>query len=178
MTELNSSSSWAIILLFVGSIASLITLQFIRHRVPWNFVVLGIFTAFESVTLGLVSSTVKSSAVLQALVITTLIFGGLTMYTLQSKRDFSGMGPWLMGGLMTLIGVGFVGFFIPYSNTMELVMAAGGSLLFSGFIIFDTQMILRRYSTDEYIAASVSLYLDVINLFLEILRLVSASQRD
>ena len=52
-----------------------------------------------------------------------------------------------------------------------------GALLFSAYIVFDTNLILTRVSLDDYIWASVQLYLDVINLFLYILRLVGESQR-
>lgn len=58
------------------------------------------------------------------------------------------------------------------SEAVELLMAAGGSILFSLFIIFDTHMIMHKVSPEDYIHASVNLYLDIINLFLHILRLI------
>ena len=51
-------------------------------------------------------------------------------------------------------------------------IAAAGAILFSMFIIFDTHMIMHKVSPEEYIHASVNLYLDIINLFLHILRLL------
>lgn len=47
----------------------------------------------------------------------------------------------------------------------------------TGFIIFDTQMIMTRVSPEEYILATIELYLDIINLFIEILKLVARSER-
>jgi Inhibitor of apoptosis-promoting Bax1 len=51
--------------------------------------------------------------------------------------DFSGMGPFLFAGLVGLIMTGFVGMFFPFSKTWDLVYGVGGSLLFSGYIVFD-----------------------------------------
>ena len=53
-----------------------------------------------------------------------------------------------------------VGLFIPFNKTMDLIYAIGGSLLFSGYIIYDTYIITKRLSPDEYIVASISLYLE------------------
>lgn len=55
---------------------------------------------------------------------------------------------------------GLVGVFIPFSQTMDLVYAIGGTLLFSGYIVYDTYTINRRLSPDEYIMGAISLYLE------------------
>ena len=55
---------------------------------------------------------------------------------------------------------GIVGIFIPFSKTMDIVYAAGGCLLFSGYVVFDTYVITKRLSPDEYIMAAISLYLE------------------
>lgn len=62
------------------------------------------------------------------------------------------------------------------SKEFEFVISLGGALLFSGFIIFDTHMIMHKLSPEEYILASVNLYLDIINLFLYILRILEAAK--
>lgn len=61
---------------------------------------------------------------------------------------------------------------------MHSVLAVGGAVIFSLYIIFDVYMISRRLSPDEYIPAAISLYLDVLNLFLHILRILSEMQRN
>ena len=62
--------------------------------------------------------------------------------------------------------------FIPYKSTFHLFIAIGSAILFSAYIVFDTQQILKRLSPEEYIIASVELYLDLLNLFLAILRIL------
>lgn len=61
-----------------------------------------------------------------------------------------------------------------YSETIELVFAAAGALLFCGFIIYDTHLLMHKLSPEEYILAAINLYLDIINLFLHLLRLLEA----
>ena len=56
--------------------------------------------------------------------------------------------------------------FLPFSRTLDLVYAAGGTLLFSGYVVYDTYMINKRLSPDEYIMGAISLYLEyVISVF-------------
>lgn len=80
------------------------------------------------------------------------------------QYDFSGMAPFLFGGLMALIATGLVGIFVPFSKTVDLVYAAGGCVIFSGYIVYDTYLINKKLSPDEYILGAISLYLDFINL--------------
>ena len=71
---------------------------------------------------------------------------------------------------------GLVGVFIPFSSTLNLIFAIGGTLLFRGYVVYDTYLINNRLSPDEYIMGAISLYLDFINLFLNILRLLNNIQ--
>jgi FtsH-binding integral membrane protein len=53
-----------------------------------------------------------------------------------------------------------------------MIYSGFGVLLFSGFILVDTSRMLHRYTDDDYVAATLGLYLDIVNLFLFVLRLV------
>ena len=61
--------------------------------------------------------------------------------------------------------------------TREFNLIILGAVVFSLFIIYDTHMIMRRLSPEEYIFAAINLYLDIINLFLHILKMLSRDQR-
>jgi FtsH-binding integral membrane protein len=61
---------------------------------------------------------------------------------------------------------GVVGIFIPFSHTVDLIYAIGGCLLFSGYIVYDTYMINRRLSPDEFIMGAISLYLEYVTCIL------------
>jgi FtsH-binding integral membrane protein len=57
---------------------------------------------------------------------------------------------------------GFVGVFIPFGKTMDLIMAIGGCLLFSGYVVYDTYIINEKLSPDEFIMGAISLYLECV----------------
>ena len=92
---------------------------------------------------------------------------------LQSKYDFEGLGPWLFAGLMSLMMTSFIGIFFPFGSTTDMLIGAGGCLIFSGYILYDTSAIMKRLSPDEAIMGALRLYLDALNLFLSVLRVVS-----
>lgn len=65
-----------------------------------------------------------------------------------------------------------------WNETLEFVLCIAGALVFCGFIIFDTHMIMHKLSPEEYILAAINLYLDFINLFLYILRILQAARKN
>ncbi|KAF8624942.1 hypothetical protein AX17_006968 [Amanita inopinata Kibby_2008] len=167
---------WSLYVPLFGTLVVMGLLYWKRHSYPANFLLLSAFTLMEAFTLGVLVAFFDNIIVLQALLITVGIFLGLTMFTLQTKYDFSGMAPFLFGGLIALLMTGLVGIFIPFSRTMDMVWAGGACLIFSGYIIYDTYTINKRLSPDEYIMGALSLYLDFINLFINILRLLNDIQ--
>ncbi|KAH7108298.1 glutamate binding protein [Auriculariales sp. MPI-PUGE-AT-0066] len=164
---------WIVLVTTVFTLINLGVLYWKRHAHPANLILLGTFTAVEAFTVGIIVAFYDTKIVLQALLITLGIFGSLTLYTLQSKHDFSGLGPYLFGGLVALLTTGLVSMFFPFNANFELIYATGGAIIFSGYVVFDTQMITSRLSADEYIFGAISLYLDFINLFLNILRILN-----
>jgi len=166
---------------FTTMILTLVNLGFLywkRHSHPINLVLLSTFTFGEALTVGVAIAFYETQVVLQALLITLGVFLGLTLFTLQSKYDFSGMAPFLFSGLFALLTTGLVAMFFPFSKTFELVYSIIGCLLFSGYVVFDTYLITNKLSPDEYILGAISLYLDFINLFINILRVLNNVQSD
>jgi len=172
------TNQWLVFVSLISSIGLLFLLAWKSRSVPLNYILLSLFTLSEAHSVGTVVTFYNQTIVFQALLITAGVFIGLTIFTLQSKYDFSGLAPFLMAGLWILIIAGFVQIFFPFSKGIQLALAIGGVVIFSGYILFDTYMIFNRYSAEEYIMASVSLYLDVINLFLQILRILDLLSDD
>ncbi|CAD6889193.1 unnamed protein product [Tilletia controversa] len=171
-------NSWAMISPLFLSMVAMIGVYALRHKHPWNLVLLATFTLLEALSLGAVVSYVDQVVVLQAMIITCFAFVGLTLITLQSRWDFESMGSWLFGGLLILVGAGFVQIFLPFSRTLDLVMAGAGTVLFSLYIVYDTSVILKRLSPEDWVLANLSLYLDIINLFINILRILNGVRDD
>jgi FtsH-binding integral membrane protein len=109
----------------------------------------------------------------QAAVLTIGAFGILTLYAFVSRRDFSAWGSFLIVGLWVLIGTMFLNFFFQ-NTTVDLWLASVAVLLFSGLLVFDTWRLRNFYGPDEYVGASVQIYLDLLNMFMAILRLTGA----
>ena len=109
----------------------------------------------------------------QAAVLTIGAFGILTLYAFVSRRDFSAWGSFLMVGLWVLIATMFLNFFFQ-NAAIGLWLAAVTVLLFSGLLVFDTWRLRNYYGPDEYVGAAVQIYLDLLNMFMAILRLTGS----
>jgi FtsH-binding integral membrane protein len=111
--------------------------------------------------------------VYEAATITGSIFVGLTAYTFITKKDFSFLGGVVSVGLWAVIGLAVILMFFN-SEAGNLALAWVTSVLFSLFILYDTSRIMQTHESDEYVSAALSLYLDFLNLFLAILRILSS----
>ncbi|KAH6921757.1 hypothetical protein HPB50_004663 [Hyalomma asiaticum] len=172
-----SQNHWMVVGAFFMSMALLLALMVKRRETPTNYFLLMGFTIVQAFTVAVVVSFYDQMAVLQAFLLTLGVTGGLTLYTFQSKRDFSTWGAGLYAFLMVLLMGSLLQFFLTSSH-LEFVLSLGGAVLFSFFIIFDTHMLMHRVSPEEYILATIELYLDIINLFLHILRILGEARRN
>ncbi|XP_061721367.1 protein lifeguard 4-like [Cydia fagiglandana] len=170
-------NDWMVFIAFILSIGTLLALIVKRRDSPANLYLLAAFTVVQSYTVGVIVSFYDTFVVLQALALTFTVVFSLTLYTLNTKRDFSFMGYGLVAGLSVLIIGGLLQIFIQ-SSGLELLLAFGGAILFSLFLIFDTQQMMTNLSPEEYILATINLYMDIINLFLHILRILNELNRN
>jgi modulator of FtsH protease len=120
--------------------------------------------------------TLSASPVRDALLLTGAAFTGMTTYAFVSKRDFSFLGAALSTGVWVLLGASLLGMFF-HSSAFHLAVASLGVLVFAGYILFDTVRILQDGEDDDAIGAALRLFLDVFNLFLSLLQILSAGSR-
>lgn len=137
-------------------------------------ILLGAFTLIEAYTLGVVCASLQNSGagdvVFQAFVITAAIFVGLTLFTLYSKIDFSWLGAVCFAGLIALLAWGLIIWIMGWRRSF--IYSLIGAILFSLLIVYDTFLISKKLSPDEYVLGAISLYLDVVTLFLYLLSLL------
>ena len=162
--------------LFIVEIAMVFVAMAVRRKPVWNLVALFAFTGLSGLTLGPVMLVYDAAVIQEAMVLTAVIFASLTMYVIISRKDFSFLSGFLITGLVVVIIGSLLNVFLFQSPMGEFVISAAGVLLFSGFILYDTSNILRNYEIEDYTAATLSLYLDVINLFLMLLRLLGGNR--
>lgn len=171
------SSPAVVLVSAIGSLVFLLALAIYRHQHPLNLYLLFGFTLLEAVSVATAVTFYEYSVVLQACILTSAVFACLTTYTFQSKRDFSKLGAGLFAALWILIIASFMRLFFQ-NDTMELVFAGSGALLFCGFIIYDTHVLMHKLSPEEHVLASINLYLDIVNLFLHILRILDSLKKN
>ncbi|XP_048487599.1 protein lifeguard 1 isoform X3 [Plutella xylostella] len=153
----------------------------VRRQSPTNFIFLGIFTVCQSFLLGISASMYSASEVMLAVGITAAVCFALTIFALQTKYDFTVMGGFLLCAVVVLMLFGIICIFIPSNRIVTLVYASLGALIFSLYLVYDTQLMMggkHKYSIspEEYIFAALNLYLDIINIFLYILTIIGASR--
>lgn len=151
-----------------------------KDRHPLNMILLGGFTACLSYTTGVVCATYYANGmglvVFQALVLTATVFISLTSYVWTTKKDFSFLGGGLFAGLIILIVGGMMFSFFDFGLGGRMIFSLLGALLFVGYILYDTSLIMHHFGPDDYVVAAVTLYLDLINLFMYLLELLRMLQ--
>lgn len=166
----------AMILAIVGSLATLIALMFAREKAPWNLWLMYGFATFEGMAIGLIVDRYIAAglggAVLNAAATTgvvTLVAGG---YGYTTKRDLTKLGSILFIGLIAVVVASLVGIFIQLPM-FHLVLSVITAVLFTGFLVFDLNRVANAKDLTEgaIILLAVSVYLDIINLFLALLRI-------
>lgn len=166
--------------LLVGSLVTLFATLALRNSV-WGLPMVFAFTGMMGFSLGPVLQHYLSLAnggtlIMTAAGMTALIFGALSFYVLTTRKDFSFLGGFLFVGLLVLVLASLVGLFFPMPM-LQVALSAVGVLIFSGYVLYDTSKIIHGGET-SYISATVSLYLDILNLFLDLLRLVGFFSSD
>jgi len=121
--------------------------------------------------------TLAMSPIRDAFLLTVLGFTGLSSYALLSKRDFSFLRGFLSMGIFVVIGAMFLNFFVG-GTAFSLAIASVGILLFGGFILYDTSRMLRDPTNRDPVGAAIGLYLNFLNLFLFLLRILSSGRRN
>jgi len=150
---------------------------------PFNYIMLFTLTGALSIMVGFSSAAYTWQSVLLAAGLTTCVVAALTIYAWTTKTDFTGFGPYLMMALFTLIvfgiAISIMSMFGLNFKPLMLLYDALGVLLFSGYLIYDTQLVIGEmgghqveFSIDDYCMAAIQLYLDIINLFILILQLL------
>ncbi|KAI1839836.1 hypothetical protein JX265_012552 [Neoarthrinium moseri] len=161
-----------------GAIGFMLLTYWKRKSYPTNLLFLSGFTLLEAYSVSVIVSFYQTSIVLNAVVLTGGIFVFLTLFACQTKYDFTSWMPYLFGALWGLVLFSFMSFFLPHGSTGELIYGGLAALIFSAYILVDTQMVIRHHHVEEEIAAAISLYLDILNLFLAILRILNSQNNN
>ncbi|MFA4808480.1 Bax inhibitor-1/YccA family protein [Helicobacter pylori] len=166
---------------FIAEIAALFGLMFSKSKPGLNLFMLFAFTSLSGITLvpllGMVIAKAGLGAIWQALGMTTIVFGLMSVYALKTKNDLANMGKMLFIALIVVVVCSLINLFLG-SPMFQVVIAGASAILFSLYIAYDTQNIVKGMY-DSPIDAAVDLYLDFLNVFISILQIIGIfSDRD
>ena len=158
-------------ILFIAQIA-IIFIAFKVQNTPILFLFAGVSGFALGPIIAMYVGAGMSHIVGQAAMLTGIAFGGLTVYALTTKRDLSMMAGMLFAGLLIIVVGGLLNAFFIQSPAMQFAMAAMGAVIFSGYIVYETQQYKNNPGMVAPSMAALSMYLNIINLFISLLQIL------
>ncbi len=147
----------------------------VKHNRALSLITLFVFTfvmgAWLAPIISMFINTGRANVVGNAFLSTAVLFGALSLFAINSKKDFSSWGKPLFITMIVLLMMSLVNYFIFNSPIMAIVVSAGVLLLFSIYTIYDTQNIANG-AYDSPIDAAISLFIDFFNMFTSMLQLL------
>jgi FtsH-binding integral membrane protein len=171
----------AMIVLLLGTLGLVFFLSFRIDRLQYTtaLTVFMVYAALLGVTLSSIFLVYTGASIARVFFISAASFGALSLWGYTTQRDLTGMGSFLIMGLFGLIIAMIVNIFLK-STGLDFVISAAGVLIFAGLTAWDTQKIKEMFDSRDdtqsagrkAVMGALSLYLDFINLFMMLLRLV------
>jgi len=142
---------------------------------PINYMLLAGFTITEGLLVGVICANYTVASVLMAVLATGILVFSLSLYAMTTKSDFTGMGVYLFAAMMCLMIFSLFCIFLPFPFAHK-VLCCLGILVFSFYLIYDTQMVMGNgqlaLGIDDYVFGALQLYIDIVQIFLYILQLI------
>ena len=178
---LNTYTSGGELLWFIAMFALVLATQFLASQPVLGMT---LFVAFGVVTgiviaplLGALQANGDQYIVYEALAATAAVTGGVTIYARTTSRDFSRMGGWLFGALIGVVVAMVIGLIVQ-STALQILISAAACVVFSLFLLYDVQRVTmtRQGPPGSAIRMAMSVYLDIFNLFLNLLMILLMTQ--
>jgi FtsH-binding integral membrane protein len=170
----NIAIFWCCLALSIVLAIPLICCKDVARRVPTNYILLSIWTFCESYMVATCASFYDTKIVITAAVMTAAVTIALTAYACTTKTDFTYCGGLLfcLSAVMLCWGI----FGLIFGIWLNGLYCVCGVMLYSIYLIYDTQLVMGKfgveYSIDDYVVAAMMIYIDIIQIFLYILRLL------
>ena len=171
----------AMIVLLLGTLGLVFFISFRIHRLQFTtaLTLFMLYAGLLGVTLTPILLVYTGASITRVFFISAASFGALSLWGYTTQRDLSGMGSFMIMGLFGIIIASLVNLFLK-SSGLDFAISAIGVIVFAGLTAWDTQRIKEMYDVNDdgtvsgrkAVMGALSLYLDFINLFLMLLRLV------
>jgi len=172
----------------IGTLVCVFALNFARANQGLSLFLLYLLSVLEGLMMGPVLAmiarnfTMGGTIIAESAVISAVIVAGVGTYAWMSAKDFGYLGRTLFWALIGLLVVGLIGLFVNLGQAGYLIYSLAGVAIFTGFVLYDISNIKRRYGPEDAVIATVSLYLDFINIFWYVLQILlsvaGGSRRD
>lgn len=165
--------------ILVPWIALLFILKAVQRIPVVSYIILFAFTFVGGLVISpMIAAYISAGAgnlVISAFTLTAIAFGGLSIFAMVTKKDFTILGKFLFIALLVLIGASLQNYFFMQSTMASLLISSGCVLVFSGFILYDTQRIIKG-ACETPIEGAIALYLDALNLFIHLLNILGITR--
>ncbi|BDI31434.1 hypothetical protein CCAX7_34850 [Capsulimonas corticalis] len=164
--------------LVIGTFICVAAVYFTRRQPVISLLLLYALSIMEGLIMGPVLGMISKSFTMGPMIIaesaalSALLVVGLGSYVWISNKDFGGLGKMLFWALIGLLVVGVIGMFVNMGAGGTLLYSLAGTAIFCGFVLYDVSNIKHRFGPEDYVIATVELYLDFINLFWYILQIL------
>jgi protein lifeguard len=167
---------WLSFVLLIGIIIGISCNESFVRKSPNDYCILVLFTLLQSYMIGLACAVSNVNAVFMAAGTTLAITISMTLFAFQTKYDCTGWGGFLFGALVGIIVMNIINMFLS-SPILHLWLGILGVVLFTAYLVYDTQMIIGgehkkyQFSEEDHVFATINLYLDILNIFMQLLSL-------
>jgi len=165
--------------LFAVELGLIFTARMWSEKRPFNYVLFMTFAFITGLTivplLAVFMVQYGAEIIIKALLATTFMFAGTATFGWVTKKNLSGLSGFLWISLIGMIVVSIIGIFVPWGSNFEMIFSGFGVILFSAYTMYDIQRI-KQFQSQHPIEVALSLYLDIFNLFIFILRLMGAAR--
>jgi protein lifeguard len=166
---------WLAAALSLILVIPLICFKSLARRVPINYLLLVTWTMCEAYLVACCCAIYDPQTVIMAAIATLAVTVSITLYAWTTKTDFTFCGGLLFTAVCLLFILTVFSFIFPFLNTVICVL---GVMVYSLYLLYDTQLIFGKvgaeFEVDDYILASLNVYLDIIQLFLYMLEIIGS----
>ncbi|CDW91632.1 UNKNOWN [Stylonychia lemnae] len=161
----------------IGSLCAMLVFQMTR-KVPQNYIMLGLFTFSQTILVASITAYLTPRSV----VLSILAFGFITFMLylgalqIKSFENFLASSFLMLFVALILEILSIVFFFSDYSQPMMLLYSAAGIIIYGTYVIIDMYLIAKRLDVEDYILGALTLYVDLMSLFIHILRILGSKK--
>ena len=173
--RLNSGGTYIILAIIEIAIAIFFSTRLHKMSKLTAIICYIIYSFLTGITFGVIFLAFKLSSIMSIFLITSIVFLAFAVIGMTTKKDLSKMSMWLLMSLLAILVAGIVKIFLK-SSMLDLIITIIYTIVFIAYIIYDmknAEYIIREVGEDKgAIYGAFQLYLDFINLFINLLKLL------